>query len=257
MWDLDRRLAPLATRIVCNTDAIRERFRGSRGWEKSVTIMSAVDLAEFNPEVSGAEVRSELGVPDDTPIVGLVGRLSPGKGHDVFVEAAIRLVREGVRARFLVVGATIFPSDVGPEEKLRQRIREAGVVNAVILTGFRRDVARVMRALDVLVLASDAEPAGRVLFEAMASGTAIVATNTGGTPEIVGDGEHGLLVPPRDPAALARAIGRLLDDAPMRRKLAAAGAARARAQFGVGPYVQKIMAEYDAIVGRPREASRA
>jgi type III pantothenate kinase len=103
-----------------------------------------------------------------------------------------------------------------------------------------------MRGLDVLVLASDAEPCGRVLFEAMASSTAVVATNTGGTPEIVRDGVEGLLVPPRDPAALADAIGRLLADAALRARLGAAGVARARTEFTVERHVARTAAVYDA-----------
>src|SRR5207237_4980758 len=115
--------------------------------------------------------------------------------------------------------------------------KDAGRDDRIRFFGYRRDIPRVMRGLDVLVLASDAEPCGRVLFEAMASGTAIVATDSGGTPEIVRDGRECLLVPPRDPGALAHAIGALVADAGLRERLGAAGVARVAAEFTIERYV--------------------
>jgi len=101
-----------------------------------------------------------------------------------------------------------------------------------------------MRGLDVLVLASDAEPCGRVLFEAMASGTAIVATNSGGTPEIVRHGQEGLLVPPRDSEALACAIGRLVTDPQLQANLGRNGVLRAQREFTVERYVARTLDVY-------------
>jgi 2-deoxystreptamine N-acetyl-D-glucosaminyltransferase/2-deoxystreptamine glucosyltransferase len=103
----------------------------------------------------------------------------------------------------------------------------------------------VMRGLDVLVLASDAEPCGRVLFEAMASGTAIVATDSGGTPEIVRDGLEGVLVPPRNAEALAAAIRGLAEDPALRGRLGRAGVARAQAEFTVEQHVARTLRVYE------------
>jgi glycosyltransferase involved in cell wall biosynthesis len=107
-----------------------------------------------------------------------------------------------------------------------------------------------MRDLDVLVLASDAEPCGRVLFEAMASGTAVAATNTGGTPEIVRDGMEGILIPPRNPEALADAIGVLIDDPRLREELGRNGAARVLQEFAVDRYVARTLEVYEQAVSR-------
>jgi len=180
MWDVDRVLAPLATRIVCNAEAIRRRFAGSRGWDRSVTIVNAVDTREFHPGVPRAPFRRELGVPDAAPLVGIVGRLGLGKGHEHFVEAALQLLRGGLDAHFVVVGDPLFDEDAWRADALRRLVKDAGRDDRVRFVGYRRDMPAVMRGLDVLVLASDAEPCGRVLFEAMASGTAIVATGSGG-----------------------------------------------------------------------------
>jgi glycosyltransferase involved in cell wall biosynthesis len=245
MWDVDRALAPLATRIVCNADAIRRRFAASRGWERSVTIINAVDTREFHPGVPRAPFRRELGVPDAAALIGIVGRLGLGKGHEHFVEAALRLLGGGLDAHFAIVGDPLFDEDAWRADALRRVVKDAGREDRVRFVGYRRDIPTVMRGLDVLVLASDAEPCGRVLFEAMAAGTPIVATNSGGTPEIVRDGIEGLLVAPRDPAALARAIGALAADARLRARLGAAGVARVAAEFTIERYVARTLAVYD------------
>lgn len=251
MRDVDRALAPLATRIVCNAEAIRRRFAGSRGWGRTVTIINAVDTREFHPGVPRAPFRRELGVADGVPLVGIVGRIGLGKGHEHFVEAAVRLLRGGADAHFAIVGDPLFDEDAWRAEALRRAVKDAGVEDRIRLVGYRRDVPEVMRGLDVLVLASDAEPCGRVLFEAMASGTAVVATDSGGTPEIVRDRHEGLLVPPRDPAALARAIGALVADPALRARLGAAGVARVAAEFTIERYVARTLAVYDeALAGR-------
>ncbi len=85
MRDVDRMFVGLASRIICNSDAIRERFRGSKAWAKSVTILSAVDTREFNPRVSREPFRREMGSLPEEPAVGLVGRIGLGKGHAYFV----------------------------------------------------------------------------------------------------------------------------------------------------------------------------
>ena len=251
-WDVDRALAPLATRIVCNADAIRRRFAGSRGWERSLTIVNAVDTREFHPGVPRAPFRRELGVPDTSPLIGIVGRVGEGKGHEHFVEAALRLLEDGLDAHFAVVGDPLFSDDAWRPDALRRVVKNAGRDDRIRFIGYRRDIPRVMRGLDVLVLASDAEGCGRVLFEAMAVGTPVVATNTGGTPEIVRDGLEGLLVPPRDPVALARAIGALARDAALRARLGTAGAARVAAKFTIERYVTEMLAVYDEVLAARR-----
>jgi glycosyltransferase involved in cell wall biosynthesis len=246
MRDIDRLCAGLATRIVCNSEAIRERFRGSSAWDKSVTILNAVDLGAFNPQDSDGSFRRQLGVPPDRAMVGMVGRIGLGKGHVHFIDAAIRLLRHGANAQFVIVGDAQIPEESARLELLRRQVKDAQVEDRIWFLGFRHDIPQVMRGLDVLVLASDAEPCGRVLFEAMASGRAIVATNSGGTPEIVRDGSEGLLVPPRDPGALAAAIRKVIEEPALRQRLGHAGTVRARQEFSVERYVTRILDVYEA-----------
>jgi glycosyltransferase involved in cell wall biosynthesis len=150
----------------------------------------------------------------------------------------------------VIVGDPLFEEDRWRADHLRRRIKEAGLEDRLGLLGFRSDVPAVMRGLDVMVLASDAEPCGRVLLEAMASGTAIVATNTGGTPELVRDGTEGLLVPPRDPAALAGAVRRLVQDPPLRESLGRAGVVRVEESFTVAAHVARTLEVYDRVASR-------
>ena len=252
MRDIDRLCSGLATRIVCNSEAIRERFRGSSAWDKSVTILNAVDLGAFNPQASDGSFRRQLGVPPDRTVVGMVGRIGLGKGHVHFIDAAIRLLRGGVNAQFVIVGDAQIPEESARLEMLRRQVTDAQAEERIRFLGFRQDMPQVMRGLDILVLASDAEPCGRVLFEAMASGTAIVATNSGGTPEIVRDGSEGLLVPPRDSDALAVAIRKMIEEPALRQRFGRAGAARARQEFSVERYVARILDVYEAAGSRHR-----
>lgn len=127
---------------------------------------------------------------------------------------------------------------------LNQRVKDSGFEGRIQFTGLRRDMPQVMRGLDILVLASNVEGCGRVLFEAMASGTAIVATNSGGTPEIVRHGQEGLLVPPRDSEALACAIGRLIDASQLRESLGRNGIMRVREEFTVERYITRTLDVY-------------
>lgn len=250
MWDVDRALAPLATRIICNADAIRRRFAGSRGWDRSVTVLNAVDTREFHPGVARAPLRLELGVRDDAPLIGIVGRIGLGKGHEYFVDAALRLLERGVDAHFVVVGDPLFEADAWRADALRRTVKDAAREDRIRFLGYRHDMPAVMRGLDVLVLASDAEPCARVLVEAMASATAIVATNGGGTPEIVRHGVEGLLVPPRDAAALARAVATLAGDATLRARFGAAGVARVAAEFTIERSAARTLAVYDEALAR-------
>ena len=112
------------------------------------------------------------------------------------------------------------------------------------LLGFRRDMPSLLAAADICVLPAHAEACGRVLFEAMAMAKPLVATASGGTPEIVVDGVTGLLVPPRDPRALAEALLVLLTDPARRQALGTAGRERAVKQFSIHTYVQQTMAVY-------------
>jgi glycosyltransferase involved in cell wall biosynthesis len=202
----------LADCILVNAEAVRERLVAS-GYprQKIRVIRNGIDLSRFEGVRSGA-LREELGLPPGAPVVGVVSRVNPLKGLDYFLEAAAVVARRFPDARFLVVGDDPCHQNGGYRAELELLAQRLGLGGRVLFTGLRRDVPAVLSELAVSVLPSLSEGLSNVLLESMAVGAPVVATRVGGAAEAVEDGRSGLLVPPRDSAALAAAIGRVLAD---------------------------------------------
>ena len=184
-----------------------------------VPVPPGVDTSRFHAAVSGDGVRAELGLVG-APVAGLVANIRGSKGHDVFLEAARAVLARAPAARFLIVGDGIGFDDV------RRRVAALGLDAAVRMTGFRRDIPEVMAALDVLVLPSlRSEAASQVIAQALAVGTPVVATDIGGSGELVRDGDTGRLVRAGDAGALAAAILDCLADREGARAMARRGQA--------------------------------
>jgi glycosyltransferase involved in cell wall biosynthesis len=211
---------------------------------KLVPLYNGIDLARFVPDDARARaIRDELGLPHDLPAVGLFGQFLRHKGHLTLIDASPQIRQRFPGVRFLLVGALENPPY---EAELRTRLAELGTEDAFIFTGWRRDVADVMRAMDVCVVATTSpEPAALSLMETMAVGRPIVATNTGGTPEIVDDAVTGLLFPPGDAAALADRVCRLLADPAERARMGEAGRARVAARFSVARHLDAMLDLYE------------
>ncbi|HEY7018487.1 MAG TPA: glycosyltransferase [Gaiellaceae bacterium] len=194
------------------------------------------------PEAGGgAEVRRELGVGTDDPLIGVVCELRAQKALEVLFEAALRLRDEFPALTVLVAGD-------GPErERLEAEVRRLGLEGTVRLLGIRRDVPALLDALDVAVLSSDYEGSPLSVMEYMAAGLPVVSTRVGGVPELVEDGREGLLVRPRDPAALADAITRLLRDPAEAERLGANGRERQRREFSLDAMVRRVEELYEEL----------
>jgi glycosyltransferase involved in cell wall biosynthesis len=185
------------------------------------TLYHGVDPAAVRGWAASDGVRQELGIPQDAPLVGMVGNFRHGKGHDVLLEAAIRVRRAIPGVRFVLVGH-------GPlEADIRRRSRDLGLDETVIFTGAREDAPRVAGAFDVFALPSSSEGLAIALIEAMTLGRPSVVTRVGGLTEVVEHGKQGLVVEPGDTDALADAIVTLLRDIDLRRHLGEAGKERA------------------------------
>lgn len=170
-----------------------------------------IDTVRFQPRPP-EKIRSEFKIADGAPLIGIVGRLHPWKGHTFFLQAAAELIAEFPDARFLIVGDAAFESHRDFRSELIAEIAKLGLSERVILTGSRSDIPDVMSALDLFVIASLVEPFGLVSIEAQACGTPSIGTRVDGIPETMSEGETGLLVPPGDAKALAEAIRGLLRD---------------------------------------------
>ncbi|MFO7898780.1 MAG: glycosyltransferase family 4 protein, partial [Planctomycetota bacterium] len=209
---LDRMMTRHAAAIVCISEAVRSRLvHPELAAAKTTVIHNGVDAAAFAPG-DGRPVRSELGLDASAPVAGIVGQVVPWKGHDRFLAAAAGAAARVERAQFVVSGDNRFGDFPGILDGLRRQADRLGIGDRVHFLGWRDDPAAVMNALDVLVTASEDEPFGRVVVEAMACGKPVVGFRCGGPVEIVRPGETGLLVEPYDTGAMAAAIVRLLSD---------------------------------------------
>ena len=182
-------------------------------------------------------VRAELGIPEDAPVVGSVANFKAAKDHATLLRAAAQVRQAIPSVRFVLVGQ-------GPlEAETRRLAGQLGLDQTVVFAGFRTDATRLMAGFDAFALSSTYEGLPIALIEAMAVGCPAVVTRVGGTPEVVVDGVHGFLVPPRDPAALAAGLTRLLGDRALRDGLGEAAAARAQ-DFDIRTAVRRMEQVY-------------
>jgi glycosyltransferase involved in cell wall biosynthesis len=182
------------------------------------------------------------------PRIGIVGRLAPWKGQDVFLEGAALLLEAGLPAQFLIVGSPLFGEEAF-EGRLRGLASELGIALQVEFLGFS-DVPTVLRSLDILVHASKTpEPFGQVIIEGLAAGIPVVATDGGGAREIIQSGVTGVLVPMGDAAALAAALRQLLSRPEYARRLAAAGRRHALEHFTIEQSARSSEALYQQLLG--------
>ncbi len=215
---------------------------------KNISVIhSGVDLNCFKRSATKSNPkRNELGISPDSLVVGFVGWLIPIKGVTYLVNAMTKIVEQHPKSLLVLVGKG---DDKGEEEiKLKEQVERAGLADKVRFLGWRPDVDVIMGCFDIFILPSLNEGMGRVLVEAMAAGLPIVASRVGGIPDLVKDGENGLLVPPADAGALERAISNLLSDK-ARRKLMGETGKRMCRPYSVEAMVDKIDNLYSRLLG--------
>ena len=270
--ELLRRLTPSMDRLIAVSQAIERKLRvEGRAGPLVELIYNGVDLTRYAYQEACCTLPEEYGFPDGSPVVGVVARLEPEKGHDTLLRAWPLVLQRVPAARLLVIGEG---SQRDPLERLAEELgllgeacsgdRCVGTRGArpgakVLFTGLRDDVPAVTAALDVAVLPSYREAQGLAIVEAMALRRPVVATAVGGVPEMIKHERTGLLVPPRDPVALADAIARLLLDHPLADSVARAGHDLAQARFNVDQMVRQIAdvyAEGAAVVAARGGAAR-
>jgi glycosyltransferase involved in cell wall biosynthesis len=239
------RLTRFADVAVANSESGRE-FLVSRGIaaEKTRVIYNGVN--EERVTTSEAEVgalRARLGIEAEAPVIGIVASLTPAKDFPTFLRS-VAIVRDSApSARFLIVGE-------GPlRPELEEMAVRLGLADSVLFVGHQMRVAPFIGGFDVSVLSScDYEGCSNYLLEAMGLGRPVVATDIGGNRELVRHGETGLLVPPRDPGALAAAVLTLLDDRALASRLADAARERFRARFSVPTMVRQYEQLYEELL---------
>jgi glycosyltransferase involved in cell wall biosynthesis len=266
--DLLRALTAHMDRLVAVSRAIVAKIAAEgRSGPRVELIYNGVDLSRYDRQEACCTLPEEYGFVEGTPMVGVVARLEPEKGHDTLLAAWPRVLARVPAARLLIVG------EGSRCDALKDQAEALGLMGEpcsgetcvgtrharpgakVVFTGRREDVPAVTAALDVAVLPSYREALGLVVLEAMALSRPVVATNVGGIPEMIEHERTGLLVPPHDPAALAEGIVRLLLDHPLADTLARAGHDLVHERFCVERMVQVVETLYDE--GAAAVASRS
>lgn len=205
------------------------KFKGLRN--KFIVIPPVVDIRPN--EITAVDIRKEFKLNEQAKLIGIVGRIDPFKGHDVFLRAAAIIKEKAPQARFLIIGGSLAADneEIMHLKQLQKLVKELGLSGEVIFTGFRDDALNIMAGLDVLAATSKSirkqggllmEGFGRMVVEAMALGVAVVASASGGLCEIVDDKVNGLLVPNDDYKRAADAILFVLNNEQKRREMRAA-----------------------------------
>lgn len=173
---------------------------------KCRTIFNGVDTARFHPNLHRTW-RTEMGWSAEDVVLGIIANFRPCKRHSDFLDAAVLLLNQHPRLKFVMVGA-----DAGTRTEIQEKIRALGLGSSVVVEDSQRCPERIFAALDIYVCASDTEGFSNVLLEALACGKAVIATAVGGNREIIAHGENGFLVPPRSPQSIAAAAHVLISD---------------------------------------------
>ena len=237
--------------FICASEAIRQMLVADGvPAERTVTVHEGIDIDHVRaaPPVN---VHEAFWLPHNAPVVGNIAALVPHKGQRHLIEAARLVVQRMPDVRFLILGEGEL------REMLERQVREYRLEKHVFLPGFRTDVLGCLKGFDLFAMSSVTEGLGTALLDAMACGKAIVATRTGGIPEVVDDGVTGKLVAPRDHAAMAQAILELLNDHAGRERMGDAGRARVEASFTVERMIAGTAAVYARLAGRPHEEDTA
>lgn len=230
---LDGLLLALSARVIAISDAVGKRFAGSRHARKVRVVYNGVDPDLWTPAAPGPPGGAGL-------TVLLVGRLMPAKGQATLLRAAPVVLERFPATRFVLLG---MDSD-GERARLRRLAAALGIAGAVEIRDWEADPRPAFGSADVVVLPSRSEGFGRVLVEAGLLAKPVVASRVGGIPEVVLDGETGILVPPEDAAALADALLKLLGDPGLRVSLGSAARSRALLRFTARRHIEGVEAVY-------------
>ncbi len=227
-------------RLIVPSDSIRHKVEHEgRAGARFAIIPSGIDLSRFASPTMPCALRREFDIPAEAPVIGVVARLEPEKGHRYLIDAMPNILESAPDAWLAIVG------EGSQTDALRDQASALGVADRVVLTGRRDDVSALTADLTVAVLPSLREAQGISILEAMARRVPVVAPAVGGIPEVIINGVDGLLVPRADPVALAGAIGSLLKDADLRQRIGEAGFRTVVERFSIDAQVKRIESVYD------------
>ena len=252
---LHRWLYRRVSRVITVSETLNRNVRETCPVDPNrvVTVHPALDLERFDSTgYDRVETRKSLGFPIDAVVVGTVGRVSPGKGYEEFLQAA-RLLRDrhpNMPLRFLVAGEASYGEEAY-HDGIVHYARELDLAETVLFAGFRRDIPALLNAMDVFIFPSRAEGFGATVIEAMAMGVACVSTRSDGTLDTVEDGVTGLVFQGGDAEGLARSVESLLTDGRLRARIAENGCRQARERFNLDAMTDRVEALYAESIAHP------
>lgn len=209
-----------STKLFCVSNPVANMFLDKGVKKNKISIIfNKVNLERYPKSeaemlINAQKIRTEFNIPEESGIVGIVGRLDPRKGHVYFLHAAKEVLAKYTKTKFMIIGDIDIDNFKQYKDKLKHIINELNLTSSIIWTGFRDDIPVLVSSLDCLVMPScsdkSPEPFGRVLIEAMACYKPVIATNSGGAVDIIADNETGYLIPSADYLAISRAVIDLL-----------------------------------------------
>jgi glycosyltransferase involved in cell wall biosynthesis len=247
-------LITFRNRVLAVSQAVASGFRGImlRPFKRRVPITvihNAVDLDRFQPgTLSKSDMRRQLDLPPDEPVIGIVGQLTSRKGQLELIQAFASVVRELPDAWLLIVGEAVFSHDEAYARQLHEAVGSLGLTDRVRFLGARDDIPQLLQALDVLVVNSHQEPFALTVLEGLASGTAVLATAVGGTPEMIRHDENGWLVRSGNQRELATGLVTLLNDPALRARLGSAAGQDATARYSISRFLTEVSSLYREIL---------
>jgi glycosyltransferase involved in cell wall biosynthesis len=250
---VERILSLMTDKITALTDRERDEHleQGVASIEKYVIIHSGVMLQQImNTNIDVETGKKEFDIPQNSNVIGVVGRLVPIKGHKYLVSAAKRIIKEFGNTVFVFVG------DGYLEARLQRQAESLGVRKNIIFAGWRNDVIKILGLFDVLVLPSLNEGMGKVLIEGMALGKPIVASSVGGIIDLVKNGDNGILVPPRDSDALAEAILKLIRNKNLTQELGKNGKSKVYPEYDTFVMIRQIEDLYERLLSKFTSSGR-
>lgn len=237
-------------RILTSGDAISDIVKGVRCVDpnKVMSIPAGVDLCRFNSSISGREIREELKVKPDQPLIGKIGVIRGWKGHDYFLEAIPLIMQQIPDARFVIVGD-------GPGfEQIKSKAKAAGLEDSVTLLGHREDVPEIMAALNVQVLASfTGEGTPQVIPQAFAMKAPMVATKIASIPELFGNGDRGILIEPKSASGIAEGVLKLIKDPELANRLVENAWSFCRKELTVDKMMEETIAVYEEVISSSKK----
>lgn len=233
--------AKLSKKVIANSNAVKEFIvqQEKISHFKIEVIPNGIDLSVFHKDDKRPDLREEFGLSKDHFVIGTIGTLSEKKGQRFLIHSAIRILEVFNQARFIFVGD-------GPiEGELKKLTKRLNLSDKIIFTGLRKDIPAILSMFDLFCLPSVYESCPNAILEAMACSLPVVTTNVGGIPELVINGETGVLVPPQDTDALSKAIINLMKNGQSGEKMGQLGCKIVKENFNLARMIGSYMNLYE------------